>query len=766
MSEALLPPDVVVDLTNCDREPIHQIGSIQPHGLLLAFHPETLVIEQISENAADWLEEAAAAWLGQSLLHLHGLTPHEATLRSLVAGARPAAFLVRLTEGGEQYQAFAHHNGVVGVLEIEPREGTRADTFVAEATRHIEGLNAAQDLEALGAAVVHWVRACTGFDRVMLYQFLPGEHGVVLAEEAAPGLEPYLGLYYPASDIPRQARLLFERNQVRVFVDVDAAFVPITPLHNPRTRAPLDLSDSVLRGVSPMHVEYLQNMGVGATLSIALVVRGRLWGLVACHHQSPHFIPEAGRQQARLIAQVAANRIIALEDDALYRRLLQAQEVQPRLLDFIVEEEAPGNARATDDLNILSLLQADGAAVVIGERSWLLGTTPSLAAIRELAQWLGMRATQLFETDHLSRHYAPASQYTDAASGLLALALSEEESHYILWFRREYKHALKWAGNPDKPVGSDGAGRLTPRKSFEAFHQVVEHRARPWAAWEVGLANVLGNALLNVVTRLDDLAREVAVRQEAEATVRELNKTLEQRVRERTAELEAANAELESFSYSVSHDLRSPVRHLSGYLTMLEEELEGHLDGDAAHYLDRMGAANRRMGQLIDDLLAFSRSGRVTLTKSRVALDNLVQLVRHELMEDLQDRQVRWTIGRMPAVYADPNLLRLVLTNLLNNALKFTQREETAAIEVAAWEDPDQQAVVCMVKDNGVGFDMAYADKLFGVFQRLHKRTEFEGTGIGLANVRRIITRHGGRTWAEGALGTGARFYFSLPVFS
>lgn len=260
------------------------------------------------------------------------------------------------------------------------------------------------------------------------------------------------------------------------------------------------------------------------------------------------------------------------------------------------------------------------------------------------------------------------------------------------------------------------------------------------------------------------LEAEIDERRRAEAQVRELNEDLERRVLDRTEALAAANAELESFAYSASHDLRAPLRHLSGFAALLRQRAAGVLDAQSRHYVDAIAEAATRMGHLIDDLLSFSRMGRSALSRSSVSLDALVRDVIRELEPETQNRAVRWTIGALPVVAGDAPMLRVVMMNLLQNALKFTRLRPVAEIAVAREPSPDGEVVVS-VRDNGVGFDMAYVGRLFGVFERLpHSAAQFEGTGIGLATVRRVIQRHGGRTWAEGVVEQGATFYFSLPA--
>jgi len=291
-------------------------------------------------------------------------------------------------------------------------------------------------------------------------------------------------------------------------------------------------------------------------------------------------------------------------------------------------------------------------------------------------------------------------------------------------------HAIEWERRPARVVMAyDVTAREEAREALEASRR----------------------ALLSVVE--DE--------KEAKKQVRMLNEQLEERVRERTAQLETANKELESFSYSVSHDLRAPLRHISGYVDLLQKQARPVLDEKALRYLKTIGGSVIEMGRLIDDLLAFSRMGRHEMRRITLDVDNFVHEAAVVAAREAPGHDIVWKIASLPKVQADPDMFRQVLINLLSNAVKYSRPRSPAIIEVGS--DPHERETVFFVHDNGVGFDMRYAGKLFGVFQRLHSASEFEGTGIGLANVRRIISRHGGRTWAQGAVGEGATFYFSLP---
>ncbi|HYO58380.1 ATP-binding protein [Archangium sp.] len=294
--------------------------------------------------------------------------------------------------------------------------------------------------------------------------------------------------------------------------------------------------------------------------------------------------------------------------------------------------------------------------------------------------------------------------------------------------------------------------RGMPTLHFENRYQCKDGTWR-WLAWTTSPTTPEGFIYAS--------ARDFTEQHEAREAVRQLNQELEQRVSERTRQLEEVNRELESFSYTVSHDLRAPLRHITGFVELLERRARDVLDTKAQGYLRTISESAQRGGQLVDDLLAFSRMGRVEMRQSHVHLEPLVAEVWDELAPDREGRHIVLEVGPMPEARGDPAMLRLVFKNLLSNAVKYTRPKQEARVEVTAEER--EGGIVIHVRDNGVGFDMAYVDKLFGVFQRLHRANEFEGTGIGLANVRRIITRHGGRTWAQGAVGQGATFSFSLP---
>jgi len=439
----------------------------------------------------------------------------------------------------------------------------------------------------------------------------------------------------------------------------------------------------------------------------------------------------------------------AIKDDGTYQRILDAW--RPQEVVFRTREQIERQITYGTIVGLLFLLLIAAA--------WTLTLRRELARRRAVEQRLEEQVSTLrsiidsanaivFSVD---RHYRYTSYNQAHATVMKAiygaeigLGLDMLELMTVPGDREIARRNLDRALAGERLVEEAYSGEeLRSRQYFQVSHSPVE-----------AAGQVIGVAVL---------AHDLTARKQAEEEVRNLNQGLEKRVAERTAEVEAANRDLEGFAYSVSHDLRAPLRHIDGYLGLLARRIGPALDEESRHYVAAVSDAALRMSALIDDLLTFSRMGRKELIRAQVDLADLVHEVIRDLQPETKGRAVRWSIGELPHVAGDRAMLRIALTNLVGNAVKFTRTRPQADIEIGTRPGGPAEVVV-FVRDNGVGFDMTYVDKLFGVFQRLHRLEEFKGTGIGLANVRQVISRHGGKTWAEGKVDGGATFYFSLPL--
>jgi len=728
------------DSEACAREPIHVPESVQPHGHLLAFDHADLRLRRASARAGEALGVDLERAFGQTADRLFaGETGAELCRGLRQAPAREPVQLgvAHLPTGS--FQTIAHRAGDAVVLELEavPPEGARTlEVLYPHLRESIHSLQSAGDLNDLMARAAVEVRALTGFDRVMIYRFDEQWNGTVIAEDRNDRLPSYLDLRFPASDIPEQARRLYALNRLRLIADARYAPVPLLPPAKPG-EVPLDLGFSVLRSVSPVHREYMRNMGTASSMSISVMDGERLWGLISCHHAGPRQPAFSVRTACDLLGQVLSIQMGALERGDAAEHRIRLKRIEARLLAHMAAAEhfVAGMVEDADDL--LTLGDAEGAAILFDDRCHRIGRTPPEAMIRRIARHLGDRGEdEVFATDSLVTALPEAEACTDTASGLLAIAISRLHPSYVMWFRPEVLRTVKWGGDPHKPAAPAGTA-LSPRRSFETWKETVRLRAIPWRPTEIETARDFRNAIVGIVMRK---AEEMAA----------LN-----------VELQRSNSELAAFSYSVSHDLRAPFRHVTSYAELLRARAASKLDARELHYLDTIIDAASSAGQLVDGLLQFSHLGRAALTFVDIDMNRLVVEVRRLLATEEAGRAIRWTVEDLPHIQGDPTMIRLVMQNLLSNAIKYTRNRPDAAIQVGC--RPTADAFEFFVTDNGTGFDMTYGHKLFGVFQRLHREEEFEGIGIGLANVRRIVERHGGHVRAEGAMEQGATFLVSLP---
>ncbi len=518
-----------VDLTNCDREPIHLISAIQPTGFLIAVSTDWL-ISRVSANAPDFLGRSVEALLGASLSDVLAAEA-EHTLRNSLAMLRgedavERAFGVQLLPAGRRFDVAVHISQGEVVIEAEPSEPDGEVSPTAMIQAMLGRLNQLARLPELLREAARQVKALTGHDRVMIYRFQPDGSGEVVAERVRAGLEPFLGLRYPTSDIPRQARALLERNIVRVIVDVAADPAAVVPQLG-STGAPLDLSMSTLRAHSTMHLEYLKNMGVAATLTISLLRGGRLWGLVACHHMTPRPISYERRTAAELFAQVLSLLIETREREAVADYEQRARLIHDQLMASIVERGSTATSLAAMADRMGEIVPYDGYAVRVGDETILHGVTPSPGEVAVLTRFLNQSAaSQIYAAAELGKVHAPARDYAERAAGILAIPISRTPRDYLMFFRREVAQAVKWAGDPAKPVDAGpGAMRLSPRKSFDAWREIVRGQSAPWTEPELRAANALRVTLLEVVLRLADVAdreRDAATKRQ-DLLIAELN---------------------------------------------------------------------------------------------------------------------------------------------------------------------------------------------------------------------------------------------------
>ncbi len=504
------------DLSNCEREQIHLAGAIQPHGALLALDAETLQVRQASSNAMAFLDLPREP-LGEHVAALPGdVADQIAPWLDRELSGIPVAVRCRVGLSRGHYDCLLHraHARII-VLEFERAE--RSELRSGTLRDALERIAQASSLTALSENTAKIFRQLTGYDRVMIYRFDEAGHGEVFAESRVDELEPLLGNRYPASDIPQIARKLYERNRVRLLSDVHSEQVPLVPPRNPVTDAELDMSLCTLRSMSPIHVQYLRNMGVSGTLVASLMVGGRLWGLISCHHYEPRFVDYEMRAQCELLAEAVSTRIAALDSFVQARAELSVRRIEQHMR-AATRQHGDWRAALFDSAEpLLWPLGAAGAAMLFEGQVHTVGEVPATEHLRDLAAWLDTRPrAAIYSTASLGAEEARFGALSPILCGLLAAPISRTPGEYLLWVRPERVRTEVWGGNPNEPVivGDDPAD-LSPRRSFAKWHELVRGTADPWSEADLTAANLIAGSVADVINQFRSV-RALIVRDQLE----------------------------------------------------------------------------------------------------------------------------------------------------------------------------------------------------------------------------------------------------------
>jgi two-component system, chemotaxis family, sensor kinase Cph1 len=730
-------------LNHDDRHPIHLPGSIQPHGVLLVLDTQ-LEILQISENTGEYLDRQPQDLLGQSLdclLSQQQVAVIKQYLEREIGSINNLKVSIVTTNGDRYFDGIVHCTQSSVVLELEPTDSVIGLSFlgfhdlVGEA---IAKMQSTPNLREFLQLVAQELRKITGFDRVMVYQFDQQGAGCVIAEAKSPDLSTYLGLHYPATDIPESSKEIYRRCPLRFIPNLQAASVKLVPSR------PVDLSLSVLRSVDSCCVTFHQNMGVAALLVISLMQEGQLWGLISCHHRTPKYIAYEVRKMCEFLTQIVSSELAHKVSQSESEYKVKLKSLQSEFLESISQADNFIDALIKPEIRLLDLVSATGAAVCLGDAITLLGTTPDREAVRKLIKWADTQVRDnLYATDSLPKLYPEALIFKDVASGLLLLRISQVRRYYILWFRPEVIQTVNWAGNPQESLRVEADGRITlcPRTSFSRWQETVQLTSLPWQACELDSALALRNAIVGIVLKgADELAR--------------IN-----------LELARSNQELAAFAYAASHDLKEPLRGIYNFSTILLEDYADLFDEEGVGYLETVLSLSQRMETLINAVLRLSQLGQAQLRLQPTDLNELLQEVIVVFRASRPDSALDIRIPRpLPTVRCHPVLVNEVFSNLLNNAFKYNEQPQPY-VEIGYLDSVDAQTAtpIFYVQDNGIGIQEHHLETIFRLFKRLHSQEKYGGgTGAGLAIVKKIIELHNGRIWVESSVGVGAIFYFTL----
>lgn len=725
-------------LKACASEPIHIPGSIQPHGVLIGLTKNNTIVYS-SANAQTVFQQATQDILGTSA-DLFFSEDSLSRLRLMARGKAlemQDAYTIELL--GQAFDAYAFISGDYLIIELEPTPAgtaTLQDTydklhaFAAYAMR-------AEDMNELFNYAVEAVRAITGFDRVKLYRFDPDWHGEVVAESRVAFMPSYKGLHFPSSDIPEQARRLYSINHLRLIADVSYAPVPLLAASQTEA-APLDLSYSTLRSVSPIHVQYLENINVRASMSVSIMCNGKLWGLIACHHASPLIVPTPARRISEIIGHMLAAQIAALEEKE--KGILQERrETLVQTLAAALEQHTRFDQMAEEtQVFMRACLRADGLIIVASGHRLTYGVTPDDEVVRTFLRWLTHNAVRsVFYTDDAQNHFRKTEGLEKLNGGLLAAPISARDGDYIIWTRTAQIEEVNWAGNPEKPVEKVAGGyRLTPRSSFDLWKQEIRKRSLPWTYDDVSTARRIASIMLEG---------------------------------EKISAQESNNAKSE-FLATISHEMRTPLGAVLGLTQALQTS--GPLTGDQQKYITTLQESAEGLVSLINDLLDISKAEarQIELESIPFQPGKIVQGIVNMLMPKAKEKGIVLRASEKGingvTLLGDPTRVRQIILNLVSNAVKFTENGIVDICVTTHASKANTAQLAISVRDSGIGIA---PDRLETVFQKFSQADSsisrrFGGTGLGLAICKMFVDAMGGRIEVTSTLGEGSLFTVSLEL--
>ncbi|MGQ9427030.1 ATP-binding protein [Gilvimarinus sp. F26214L] len=745
-----------LDFDHCEDEPIHIPETIQSDGYLFALHPKQGTIEIVSENVSELLV-AGTSILGQAFFDL---LDGDASMRNRMvatyerAKARSTRLPVRVRfkecsvreEQRMDFDAVVYDSHDRFVIELEPTARFR-DTFsIQEYDRlYVASIapkyESAKNLEETAQDIVDIIRDLTRMDRVVLYKFLEDDSGKVIAEAKDENMDSYLDLYYPASDIPAQARELYRKSWVRLTPNVELEPARLIPSVKDSGREPLDMTYSVLRSFSPIHRQYIRNQGLKASMSFSLVTHEQLWGIISCHHREERYIPQHVRLECENLSQVFSWHLYAKEQEIFHRKRRKADSAITRMLRRFSGQHSVTEMFRQNEAEILDLMGADGFVFLSGPEIVTLGTTPEVDTMLAINRKAEAKGAEPLVTSNIEE-LLPDEEGLRGVRGVLMVPLAAQQDSFTAWFRDEVKLRQTWVGAPgEKSAAASKRERLMPRSSFEVHVREVTGRSKRWDQDDVEMAERFDRLFMSYVLET------------------------QQKLRDNVQNLEQQDRYRNEFLATLAHELRNPLSPIRNGVELLQ-----HLKDEAAKQkiLERMERQVANMTTLIDELMEVSRvtQGKIKLNKQVLALQEVLDdaLSTSEALVAEKGHHVQMDLPDQPLlVLGDRTRLSQVFSNLINNAAKYTDPGGNISVRARR----NKQWVSVQVIDNGIGIAPEDVELIFSMFTQMdtHAARSKGGIGLGLPLAQRLVALHGGTLKARsGGVGKGSQFTVRLPA--
>lgn len=740
----------IVNLTNCEFEPIHVPGSIQPHGFLIGINAASWKIDFCSGNIENYIESTHQAVLGNDFKSIFGEQQEMLVRDYIEKKLLLSSTLLKLELFGQRFLCTVHKSDQTYILEAEPfdEDSKKLADVYNQTSQFLSYMNATHTLKELCEMVVKGTREITGYDRVMVYRFDKDYNGEVFAESVRDDLEPFLGLHYPHTDIPAQARELYMQNLLRLIVDIDYKPVPIYTIDDNDSSKNLDLSLSILRSTSPMHVQYLHNMGVGATLTISLIHQKKLWGLIACHHYSVKNLTPEVRLAAQLQGHFITSQIDIRQSNEEYEVSRKSNIALEKLNALNLPAKEESFKTVAENNNLFEICNASGVAIIFNNTIYKNGLVPDDKNINKLAKWLSVSITaETFSTEKLLDFLPDAGDYCDEASGIIYHSLSIDNNDCIIWFRPESLTEINWAGDPKKAIVKDVNG-LYPRNSFKLYKEIVKCQSKLWLQPEL-------NAAANYAHTLQKQFNLLIITQE------------EEKYRKLSELLKETNSELENINWISTHDLQEPLRKIQMLSSRLLGKEDEELSENVINSVQRMNNSAHRMQTLLIDILKYTKIQHVDDSFEMVQPKDVLAEVLSDLAEHINERKAIINIPELPEINGIPFLMKQLFSNLIQNSLKYSFADKTPVVNIQSLGIQTVNGApfeVLAFSDNGIGFDQQFAENIFNIFSRLHTQEVYKGSGVGLALCKKIMQVHKGFIAAEGTENQGAIFKLYFPL--
>lgn len=730
-----------MSFVECHDEPIHIPGTIQSFGYLIGIDAASYEIIFFSENITDLFPVGEKNDLFgkqiSDLPEMYASISQSDIFRDLESHTRREneTYFDKILIGGKSYHFSVFRTDDNIFLEFEAVIGNPEKRI----TNKYDNFYIIEDGEEIWNQLLSTLFKIINYDRIMVYQFMSDGSGKVIAEKTNNNLESYLGLHYPESDIPRQARELYLKKRKRIFSNVYSEPVPILS----RKKESIDLTFSGSRAMSPIHGQYIKNSGASSSFSVSIIIDDQLWGLVTCQNVTPKHIDLEDRVQAGIFTVLASNAFSSFKSKKELEYRLDLSEKVAGLKSDFLRFDTLHESLVENKEKIQNLIEADGVAIVYDQEITTEGSTPDEAAITNISDWALANIEDLvFISRSFLKDFGAELMLDDSAAGIVIYIIDRSKKELLIWFRKEFDEHISWAGNPEKKIekfseNGEEISMVSPRQSFDAFTEDIKGHSKRWS-----LRNEIA------IQAIRDIILETSHKQYS--TIKSLND-----------QLKKVNEELDSFSYTISHDLGTPLTIMKLNAQMLMNGLK-NADDSQKKKLKAIIDEIDSMADMMHDVLQLSKAKHVDIKLEPVETGDIIRKITDNAKMSFGSEKTKVEMHHLPEVLADKTMIHQVFLNIINNAVKYSAQKDLPKVEIRGEEKDDK--IVYTISDNGIGIPEASRERMFKIFNRMDNAKKFKGNGVGLSIVHRIMKRIGGNVeYVSSENGTSFILTFQNP---